>query len=57
MANRILALVRKMFNFAIEHEWIETNPCHLVKQPGQEKQRERRIRSICPKHGTYFGQI
>jgi integrase len=41
MANRILALVRKMFNFAIEHEWLETNPCHLVKQPGQEKQRER----------------
>ena len=41
MANRTLALVRKMFNFAIEHEWLETNPCHLVKQPGQEKQRER----------------
>ena len=39
MANRTLALVRKMFNFAIEHEWLETNPCHLVKRPGQEKQR------------------
>lgn len=41
MANRTLALVRKMFNFAIEHEWLEMNPCHMVKQPGQEKQRER----------------
>ena len=41
MANRTLALVRKMFNFAIENEWLEMNPCHMVKQPGQEKQRER----------------
>ena len=40
MANRTLALVRKMFNFAIEHEWLETNPCHMVKRPGEEKQRE-----------------
>jgi integrase len=41
MANRTLALVRKMFNFAIEHDWLEANPCHMVKQPGQEKQRDR----------------
>jgi integrase len=41
MANRTLALVRKMFNFAIEHEWLESNPCHMVKRPGEEKQRER----------------
>lgn len=41
MANRTLALVRKMFNFAIEHEWLETNPCQMVKPPGDEKQRER----------------
>ena len=41
MANRTLALVRKMFNFAIEHDWLETNPCHMVKRPGEEKQRER----------------
>src|SRR3990172_4812828 len=38
MANRTLALVRKMFNFAIEHEWLEANPCHMVKRPGEEKQ-------------------
>ena len=41
MANRTLALVRKMFNFAIERDWLETNPCHMVKPPGDEKQRER----------------
>lgn len=35
MANRILALVRKMFNFAIEHEWLETNPCAFSKRGGR----------------------
>jgi integrase len=41
MANRTLALVRKMFNFAIERDWLEANPCHMVKPPGDERQRER----------------
>ncbi len=41
MANRTLALVRKMFNFAIEHDWLETNPCHMIKQLAPEKQRGR----------------
>jgi integrase len=41
MANRTLALVRKMFNFAIEREWIESNPCHMVKRPAPERQRQR----------------
>ena len=41
MANRTLALVRKMFNFAIEHDWLEANPCHLIKCPAPEKQRDR----------------
>ncbi len=41
MANRTLALVRKMFNFAIEHDWLETNPCHMIKQLAPETQRER----------------
>ncbi len=35
MANRTLALVRKMFNFAIEHDWLEANPCHMIKRPGE----------------------
>ena len=41
MANRTLALVRKMFNFAIEHDWLDTNPCHMVKRLAPEKPRDR----------------
>ena len=39
--NRTLALVRKMFNFAIEHDWLEANPCHMVKRVAPERQRDR----------------
>ena len=41
MANRILALVRKMFNFAIEHDWLDVNPCHMVKRVVRELPRDR----------------
>jgi integrase len=41
MANRVLALVRKMFNFAIEHDWVETNPCHMIKPLAPARQRDR----------------
>ena len=41
MANRTLALVRKMFNFAIERDWLEVNPCQMVKRPAPERQRDR----------------
>jgi integrase len=41
MANRTLALVRKMFNFAIEREWVDSNPCQMVKRPSPERQRDR----------------
>lgn len=41
MANRTLALVRKVFNFAIERDWLETNPCHMVKAPTKEHARDR----------------
>jgi len=30
MANRALALVRTMFTFGIERDWLETTPCHMV---------------------------
>lgn len=39
--NRVLALVRKMFNFAIERDWLEMNPCHMVKRVAPERQRDR----------------
>ena len=41
MANRVLALVRKMFNFAIEHDWLDANPCQMVKRVAPERQRDR----------------
>ena len=40
-ANRVLALVRKMFNFAIEHDWLDVNPCHMVKRVVKEMPRDR----------------
>lgn len=41
MANRVLALVRKMFNFAIEQDLIESNPCHGLRLPNPESRRDR----------------
>ena len=41
MANRTLALVRKMLNFAIESEWIDANPASLIPKPGAERSRDR----------------
>jgi integrase len=41
MANRTLALVRKMFNFAIERDWLENNPCQMLKRAAPERQRDR----------------
>lgn len=41
MANRVLALVRKIFNFAIAREIVEFNPCAQLERPGKERQRDR----------------
>ena len=41
MANRLLAIVRKMLNFAVDHDWIEANPASRVEKPGREVSRER----------------
>jgi len=41
MANRSLAVVRKMFNWAIRNGYADYNPCHMVDQPVSEKSRER----------------
>jgi integrase len=42
-ANRTLAAVRRMFNFAIERGLIEASPCVKVRPPGEEKARERNL--------------
>jgi integrase len=39
--NRLLALVRKIFNWAIEQDILQANPCLRVKTGIQEKQRDR----------------
>jgi integrase len=40
-ANRVLALVRKLYNWAISRDLLEHNPCFQVKPPGKEHQRDR----------------
>lgn len=40
LANRVLALVRKIFNFGIERDILEFNPCQAVKRPVDERSRQ-----------------
>ncbi len=40
-ANRTLACVRKMFNYALERSILETSPCVAVKAPGKEHRCDR----------------
>lgn len=40
-ANRTLALLRKMFNWAISRDLIEVNPCAAVKMPAKENRKDR----------------
>jgi len=40
-ANRTLAVVRRMFNFALSRDLVSANPCAQVKPPGKEQQRDR----------------
>jgi len=41
LANRTLAVIRKMYNWGIEREIVENNPCYMVKRPAKENRRER----------------
>jgi site-specific recombinase XerD len=41
MANRIRALLRKIFNWAIMADIVESNPVHLVRASSKERPRER----------------
>jgi integrase len=41
MANRVLAVIRKMLNFAVDHDWIDANPAARVKKPSPERSRDR----------------
>lgn len=41
MANRELALISVMFNFALDAEWLDASPCARIKKRIVEKARER----------------
>ena len=41
MANRTLEVVRRMLNWAVEHDWIDASPASHVKKPGLERSRDR----------------
>ena len=40
-ANRTLALIRRMFGWALSRDIVQTNPCIAVKPPGVETRRDR----------------
>ncbi|MCG8016993.1 MAG: tyrosine-type recombinase/integrase [Candidatus Thiodiazotropha sp. 'RUGA'] len=42
-ANRTLAVIRKMFNFAVSRDIVASNPCLQVKPPAPENQRDRTL--------------
>ena len=41
LANRVLALLRKVYNFALSRDLVEVNPCHGIERPAPERQRDR----------------
>jgi integrase len=41
MANRTLGLLSRMFNFALDREWIEASPATRIPDPGEERSRDR----------------
>lgn len=40
-ANRVLSCIRKMFNYAIDQDWLEANPAQRLAAPGAERARDR----------------
>jgi len=42
-ANRVLAAVRALFNWAIRRGLVDANPCALVDRPGEETPRDRTL--------------
>ena len=41
MANRVQALISKIFNFGIQREIVEVNPCAQLERPSRERGRDR----------------
>jgi integrase len=43
IANRVLAVTRKMFNFAVGRDIIDASPCVQIPAPSKENRRERNL--------------
>jgi integrase len=43
LANRLLALLRKLFGWSVERGYIEISPCAGIKAPSKERVRERTL--------------
>jgi integrase len=41
MANRLLARLTRLLNFAVERDWIDANPAYRLPKPGAETSRNR----------------
>jgi hypothetical protein len=41
LANRVLALLRKVYNFALSRDLVDVNPCEGIERPAPERQRDR----------------
>ena len=54
LANRVLALMRKVYNFGIQRGLVESNPCTLISRPGVEKPRER-VLTVAEIRGLWRG--
>jgi integrase len=46
MANRVLAVVRRMLNYGVRNEWLDANPASLIDAPGREVSRERVLADV-----------
>lgn len=40
-ANRVLSLIRRLLNFAVDHDWIDANPAARIARPARETSRDR----------------
>lgn len=40
-ANRLLAVIRKTFSWAVDRDVLQSSPCARLKRPGKEKSRDR----------------
>lgn len=46
MANRCLAYIRKMYNWALSKDLVEFNPCLRIPRPGKEHERDRVLSEV-----------